>query len=214
MRRLIPFLILTGSLLSLAAFAQTPTPPRQPTTTPPATAAAGGTGAEGKIALINTAAFREGIQELKLKMDALNVEFDPKNKEMQSLQEQVNNLKNQINTQGSTVQPAVRQQWAEQVAEKEKELRRKEEDYQALAKKRFEEVSGPIYDKIGKFLEQYAQQRGIAMVLEGIAAQQNGVLVYAAQATDITQDFMKEYNKANPAAAAAPSPATKKPGEK
>jgi len=211
MRRSIPFALAICSLLSLAAFAQTPTPPRSSTAAPATPTTGGGTGAEGKIAIINTAAFRNGINELKVKLDALNSEFEPKNKELQALQDKIAGLKKQIDTQGNTVSPAVRNQWAEQGAEAEKELKRKGEDYDALAKKRFEEVSGPVYDKVGKFLEQYAQKRGIAMVLEGVAAQQNGLLVFAAAATDITEDFMKEYNNANPSGAAAAPAAAKKP---
>lgn len=197
-------------LMSAAAFAQTPTPPSRPApSTTAAPAPSGGTGAEGKVAYINTAAFRQGIGELKARLDSLNAEFDPKKKEIQSLEEEVNNLKNKINTQGSTVSPQVRNQWVEEATEKEKTLKRKAEDYDALGQKRLAEVSQPVYEKIGKFLEGYCQQRGIIMVLEGGASQQAGVLIYASPATDVTEDFMKEYNKANPGGG-APA-AAKKP---
>lgn len=204
------------SLLSCAAMAQTPIPPASRPASPstsggsaPATGG-GGTGAEGKVAIINTAAFRTGITEMKIKLDALNSEFEPKSKELQGIQDQLNNLKNQIQTQGATVQPAVRNQWQEQATEKEKELKRKSEDYDALAKKRLEEVSGPIYDRIGKALEQYAQKRGIMMVIEAGAAQNAGLIVFANEATDITTDFMKEYNGSNPASGGAPQAAAPK----
>jgi len=197
-------------MISAAAFAQTPTPPSRPAPSGAAApAAGGGTGAEGKVAYINTAAFRQGIGELKTRLDALNVEFEPKKKEIQSLEEEVNNLKNKINTQGSTVSPQVRNQWVEEATEKEKTLKRKAEDYDALGQKRLAEVSQPVYEKIGKFLEGYCQQRGIVLVLEGGASQQAGVLIYAAPTTDVTEDFMKEYNKANPGGG-APA-AAKKP---
>ena len=194
-----------GSLLSLAGFAQTPTPPAR---TAPAGAAAaapasgggGGIGAEGKVAYINTAQFRQGINELKVKLDTLNTEFDPKKKEIQSLEEELNNLKNKIQTQGSTVSPQVRTQWVDEATEKEKGLKRRAEDYDALIQKRLAEVTQPVYEKVGKYLEQYCQQRSIVMVIEGGAAQQQGVLIFASPTTDITDDFMKEYNKANPAA--------------
>ena len=39
-------------------------------------------------------------------------------------------------------------------------------------------------------------------MIEGSAAQRSGVLVYAAPTLDITADFVREYNKANPVAAA------------
>lgn len=214
MKRLIVALAI-ASLSALAVFAQTPTPPSRPaptTSAPAASAPTGGTGAEGKLAYINTAAFSNGIGELKAKLDALNAEFEPKKKEVQSEEDYLNNLKSKIQTQGSTVSVQVRNQWAEEAADKERLLNRKKEDYSAMGNRRLAEVTQPIYDKVGKFLEAYCQQRGIVMVLEGGAAQQAGILLFAAQATDITEDFMKEYNKANPApAAAAAAPAAKKP---
>jgi outer membrane protein len=213
MRKLI-FAFAITSVFTLAVLAQTPTPPSRPATTtsaPAASAATGGTGAEGKLAYINTAAFSNGINELKVKLDALNAEFEPKKKEVQADEDYLNNLKNKINTQGATVSVQVRTQWVEEATDKEKLLNRKKEDYNAMGQKRLAEVTQPIYDKVGKFLEGYCQQRGIVMVLEGGAAQQAGILLFAAQATDITDDFIKEYNKVNPAPAAAAAPAPKKP---
>lgn len=206
MRKLALFAALC-SLFSLSVFAQTPAPR---TAAPAGNAAvpAGGMGAEGKIAILNTAAFRTGINELKVKLDSLNAEFDPKNKELEDLANKINGLKNQIQSQGSTVSQQVRDQWVEQGAEYEKTYKRKAEDYETLAKKRADEVTSPVYQKIGNFLQQYSQQRGFAMVIDGVAAQQSGLLLYAVQATDITDDFMKEYNRANPAAAGA-APAKK-----
>jgi len=193
--------ILLGTLTAGAAFSQTPTPSSRPAAAPAQAAAAppGGTGAEGKVAYINTAQFRVGVQELKVRLDALNAEFEPKKKEIQALEEELNNLKNKINTQGNTVSLQVRTQWVDDATEKEKLLKRRAEDYDALGQKRLAEVSQPVYEKVGKFLEQYCSQRGIVLVLEGGAAQQAGVLIYASPATDVTEDFMKEYNKVNPA---------------
>lgn len=197
-------------VLTVIAVAQTPAPPTRPNTQGTnAPAQTGGTGAEGKVAILFFAAFREGIQEMKAKLDALNSEFEPKNKEIEALRDKIQNLNNQIQTQGGTVQPAVRAQWAEEAAEKDKQLKRLGEDTEALAKKRFEEVGNPVQEKILRFLDTYAQQRGIAMVFEGGALQQGALVLFAAPATNITDDFIKEYNKANPVAAGAPA-ATKK----
>lgn len=196
--------------LAVAAFAQTPPPPKPASggAAPAAAAPAGGTGAEGKLAYVNTARFGPGINELKEKLEALNAEFQPKLKELEVLETDVNNLKNKIQTQGNTVSAQVRNQWVEEGTEKERQLKRKAEDYKALGDKRQAEVTQPIYEKIGKFLEGYCQQRGIIMVLEGGAVQQTGVVLYASTATDITEDFMAQYNKANPGSGTA---APKKP---
>jgi outer membrane protein len=212
MKKLI-FAFAITTVFALAVFAQTPTPPSRPATTtaaPAAGAAAGGSGAEGKLAYINTAAFSAGITELKIKIDTLNSEFEPKKKEVQSDEDYLNNLKNKINTQGSTVSVQVRNQWVEEATDKEKILTRKKEDYNAMGQRRVAEITQPIYDKVGKFLETYCQQRGIVMVLDGGAAQQAGILLFAAQATDITDDFVKEYNKANPSSGSSSAPATAK----
>lgn len=210
MKRLfIAFAIIAA--LSVAAFAQTQAPPSRPAAggAAPAAAATGGTGAEGKIAYINTARFGTGINDLKEKLEALNAEFQPKMKELETLETDVNNLKNKIQTQGNTVSAQVRNGWVEEGTEKERQLKRKAEDYKAMGDKRQAELTQPVYEKIGKFLEGYSQQRGIVMVLEGGAVQQTGVVLYAALASDITEDFMVQYNKANPGTGAAAAP--KKP---
>jgi outer membrane protein len=223
MKKLI-FAFAITSMLALAGFAQTPKPPAPGRTATAASAPAagdaagasagapaGGTGAEGKLAYINTGKFSSDIGELKSKLDALNAEFDPKKKEVQGDEEALNNLKNKINSQGATVSVQVRAQWVDEATDNEKKLNRKKEDYNAVGQRRLAEVTQPIYEKVGKFLEGYCQQRGIVMVLEGGAAQQAGILLFAAQATDITDDFIKEYNKANPGSGGAAASAPKKP---
>jgi Skp family chaperone for outer membrane proteins len=205
---------LISSLFALCVMAQTPAPPKRPATasSPPAESAApsggGGGGAEGKVAVLFFGQFRQGINELKVKLDALNAELEPKRKEIQAMDDELNKLKSKIQTQGTTVSPQVRNQWAEEVSEKEKQLKRQAEDFEAQAQKRFGEVSQPIYEKIQKSIASYSQQRGIVMVLEGNQSFQAGVMVWHASATDITDDFIKEYNKANPAGS-APAPGTK-----
>ncbi len=196
------FAVAIGGVMTMAAMAQTPTPARPAAAAPQQAASAGSGGAEGKVAYLNTAQFRVGIFDLKARLDALNTEFEPKKKEIQSLEEEVNNLKNKVQAQGNTVSAQVRNQWVEEATEKEKLLKRRAEDYEALGQRRLNEISQPIYEKITTFLAQYCQARGIVMVLEGGAAQQAGILIFANPATDVTEDFMKEYNKANPAAAA------------
>jgi outer membrane protein len=203
MKKYIPLVIALGSLLSIAALAQTPTPPPRASVPPPATAAAtGGTGAEGKIAVIVTAVFPEKILELKAKLDALKVEFEPQYKTFQSLNEQLDKVKTQLQ-QGKALSTAAIAQLNEQGADLEKRIKRMQEDIQGMEAKRGDEVIGPIRDKISEFIDKYAAARGITLVIEGYKAQQDGLLLYAAQATNITEDFINEYNKANPVAAPA-----------
>jgi Skp family chaperone for outer membrane proteins len=189
------FAIAISALLSLIAFAQpTPQPPPRSAPQNPA-ASAGGTGAQGKIAIINTAAFRVGIGEFKTKLEALTKEFEPQNGELAALQKQIDDLKNKVQKEGPTVQPSVRNGWIEQGAELEKTLKRKSEDYQTLFQRRGREMVAPISDKINKFFDQYCQQRNIIMVLEREIAENSNLLVWMAPAVEITEDFINEYNK-------------------
>ena len=203
------------SIFAPAAFAQTPQPNRTSAAAPAPSASTGaptgGTGAEGKLAYINQGRFSGDINELRAKLDAFNTELDPKRKEVQAEEEALNNLKNKINTQGATVSAQVRSQWVEEASDKEKALTRKKEDYNLLGQRRLAEVAQPVYDKVTKYLDTYCQQRGIVMVLEVGAAQQAGILIFASQGTDITEDFIKEYNKTNPSAAGAATAPPKKP---
>src|SRR5215510_2524653 len=124
MKKLI-FAFAITSMFALAGFAQTPKPPARTTTAASAPAAGdsagaptGGTGAEGKLAYINTGKFSTDINELKSKLDALNAEFDPKKKEVQAEDDALNNLKNKINSQGATVSVQVRSQWVDEASDK------------------------------------------------------------------------------------------------
>jgi Skp family chaperone for outer membrane proteins len=201
----IPLAFAISALLSLVAFAQTtPQPPRSAPQKPAAPGGEGGV--QGKIAFINTAAFRVGIGEFKTALEALNKEFEPQNKELEGLQKQIEDLKNKVQTEGPKAQPAVRDGWIEQGQQLEKTLKRKSEDYQTLIQRRGQEVVGPILDRINKFIDQYCQQRNIIMALERQVAESSNLLVWMAPPAEITEDLMKEYNKAHPSS----TPATPK----
>jgi Skp family chaperone for outer membrane proteins len=210
-------LILVSAICSsfaITAFAQTPTPPPRTTaasSAPAGSAPSGGTGAEGKIAYINRGLFEQDINELKVKIEALYAEFKPKNDEIKSDEEALNSLKSKISTQGGTVSPQVRAQWQDELSQKDKALKRKLEDYNAEGNRKLAVVSQPILDKIMDFLRQYCQQRGIVLVIDGGKAYEAGIMIWGAQAADITADFMNEYNKANPSGSAPAAPAPKKP---
>jgi Skp family chaperone for outer membrane proteins len=195
--------LVISALLSLVAFAQpTPQPPPRSAPQTPA-ASAGGTGAQGKIAIINTAAFRVGIGEFKIKLEALNKEFEPQNGELAALQKQIDELKNKVQKEGGAVQPSVRNGWIEQGAELEKTLKRKSEDYQTLFQRRGREMVAPISDKINKFFDQYCQQRNIIIVLNREIAENSNLLVWNAPTVEITEDFITEYNKVHPSSTPA-----------
>src|SRR5262245_17760915 len=198
MKRLI-FSCAISSLLSVVSAAQTPVPPARPATTSSGNSGnSGEAGAQGKIACLSTAQFHQSINELNVRIEALNAELGPKQQELRGLEDELRTLKDKAQNQGGAVSPQVRSQWATETADKERLFKRQTEDYEQLVRKRLAEATQPVYGKIRKFLEDYCQQRGIILVFEFGAATEAGILVWYAPAADITEEFVKEYNRANP----------------
>jgi len=203
-----PLVILTFvALLVPSALAQTSAAPTKPASS--SAPAASGPVPTTKIAIIEIAAFGEGIGELKQRYEKLRGEFGPRANEMESIQTMLAAQEKQL-SDTSKMTPQQVKSLSDKFELLKKEFQRKQEDYQAEARKREETETSATYDKINQFLEKYAAERGITMVLEAGALRQNGVVIYAAPGLLITEDFIKEYNKANPGGATA-APAAKKP---
>ncbi len=158
--------------------------------------------AKTRIGVIDVFAFRDGIGELKIKYEKLQTEFAPRYRELEAMQNSLG-AKEKVLSESKelTQQQALKLQ--QELEEGKRAYQRLVEDSQTVAAKREEEETGPIKEKLGKFLEQYCQKLGIAFVFDGRQLQETGVVVYADGKANITEDFMKEYNKAYPAPAGA-----------
>lgn len=155
-----------------------------------------------KVGILEIEAFRTEIGELKVKYQKLQTEFDPLQRELGAMQQSMEAKQKTLQeNQNLTPQQAAKLQ--DEIQNLQREYQRKGEDAQATAQRREQEETGAIYDKISKFLEQYCAQKGITHVLEAGKLRESGMVVYAAPTAFITDDFIKEYNKANPAAATA-----------
>ncbi len=163
------------------------------------------TGAEAskaKVAVVDVMVFREAIGELKVKYDKLQTEFASRYRELEAMQSKLASQEKVLKEN-----PNLTQQQAAKLNDEfqqgKKEYDRLVEDSQTIATKREEEETGPIKEKLSKFLEQYCAKHNISFVFDGRALQETGIVVYAAAAANITEDFVKEYNKAYPAPAGA-----------
>src|SRR5262249_51347963 len=136
-----------------------------------------------RAAIVFIDAFRGDIEELKIKYQKLQTEFDPRGRELQSMQTNLEAKEKVLADAGSkNMTPQQQRRLADEYDALKREFDRKKEDSQTLARKREEEETAAIYDKLNQFLSRYAAQRGITVVIEGSAAQRSGVLVYAAPA--------------------------------
>ena len=191
-------------LLSVSAFAQ------QPATTPPKPAPRPALLPKGKVAVINTGIFQEQVEEFKAKVEALNRQFEPRVKEVQSLADKINALETTIKSQSGVLTPARVAEMTENLESMKREYQRKGEDLQAEAGRTRDKAFEPITGKLTKFAEDYTAKRGIVVLVDIANAVQSGTVLWYDPRTDVTQDFVNAYNKANPIATA---PAPKSPAK-
>lgn len=154
--------------------------------------------AEGRIAIVDSGQFGQGIGEMKKQIDKIDAEFKPRITDLENVQKQLVTLDEELKANGNNMKEEILNQKVEQGKALKKDFDRKREDLQVDYQKRYEVATGPIQDKIRKFLESYANQHQITMIFDYGPATQGG-MIFSTENTNITEDFIKEYNKLNPA---------------
>jgi len=164
--------------------------------------AAGGGATKMKVAIIDSMVFRDEVLELKAKYEKLQSEFAPKARDLESMQTSIVN-KQKVAQENKTLTPQQAQKLDDEIEQLKKDYNRSLQDSQDMASKREKAETEAIYEKISKFLEQYCAKYGITHVFDARRLQDTGVVVYAAPTSNITKDFISEFNKANPVQTAA-----------
>ena len=161
---------------------------------------------KGKIGVINTTAFNQQILEFRSKIEAINKQFEPRVIEVRNLADRITALENTIKTQSSTLSAPKLAEMTEQLESMKRDYQRKTEDLQADGNRARDRMFEPLNGKLYKFAQEYSAKRGIILLIDLANAAQAGAIVWVDARADITQDFINEYNKANPVPTAAPAP--------
>lgn len=162
---------------------------------------------DGKVAVINTQVFPGMILELKQKYEQVNNQFKDRFTKLQQLAEQVKGMENDLRTKQNVLTADKYQELQSQYTDAKKRGEREQEDFNADADRALDTATKPIRDKMTQFLNTYAAQRSIVVVINLAGAAQSGSLAYWNPGLDITDDFVAEYNKANPVAGMTAAPA-------
>jgi Skp family chaperone for outer membrane proteins len=189
---------------SVTAFAQQPAAGAN---RPAAPAASGAYPADVKIAVIDITAFgdqKAGIARLVNAYTALDREFKPRRDELTGLKTRYDQILKDIDATKAVADEKTLNGKAEQAQLLEKEMKRKQEDGQALIAKREEELTAPIWEDINNALKAYAAQRGITVIFE--KNKLGGVMFVVNEGVDITRAFIADYNQRNPATASTTAP--------
>ncbi len=204
--KIVKFLQLTVALFVLGngAFAQ-----QSAASTPQGAAGAAPQGVpggiKGKVAVINTAALQEVIYEFKAKRDALNKQFEPRVRDLELLASQIQSRENTLKSQGDSLTPGKKAELTEQVESLKREYQRKGEDLEAEGGRARDIALKPVSEKLDRFAREYAAKKGISVLIDLAGAYNSGNLVWFDPRLDVTEDFVKEFNKANPVAGMAPT---------
>jgi outer membrane protein len=168
---------------------------------------------DGKVAVINTQVFPGQIGELKVKYEQVNGQFKDRFQKLQTLAEQLKGMENDLRTKQNVLTADKYQELQNSYTQLKKQGEREQEDLNSDAEKALDVSTKPIRDKLSQFLNTYATQRNIVLVINLAGAAQTGSLAYWNPGADITEDFVTEYNKANPVPGGAPpaKPAVKPP---
>jgi outer membrane protein len=172
----------------------------------PSGGAVGGQVPKMKVAIVDSLAFKQKVAELKVKYDKLETEFQSRAQQLQSMQSKLSAQEKTLQ-EGKNLTPQQSQKLSDDIEQQKKLYNRTLEDSEAAARKREQEETEAIYDKLTKFLDEYCTKNGITAVFDLRRLQETRVAVYAADSANITEDFIREYNKSNQSAAPAASPA-------
>ncbi|HEX5735009.1 MAG TPA: OmpH family outer membrane protein [Blastocatellia bacterium] len=203
------FIKLTQIVFALCALAGAASAQQAATGSPGQAGAAPALLPKGKIAIINSLYFQDNIGEIKSKVETLNRQFEPRMKEIQGLRDRITALETTIDTQrkSGALQATREAEMIEQLEQMKLDYKRRGEDLQAEGNRVSEQAIAPINAKVARFLQEYAQKRGIILLINIANEAQARTVVWFDRRADVTQDFIVEYNKANPVATGAtPSP--------
>jgi Skp family chaperone for outer membrane proteins len=155
-----------------------------------------------KVAIVDTLVFRDEVLELKAKYDKLQAEFAPKSRDLDSMRTSIA-TKEKVLQENKTLTPQQAQKLNDEIVELKKDYNRSLQDSQEQAEKREKAETEAILEKLKKSLDQYCAKHAITTLFDARRLQETGVVVYAAPTSNITKDFISEYNKANPVQSAA-----------
>ena len=156
-----------------------------------------------KLAFINSQALLAEAPGTPAAMTAFETAMQGYTQEIQQLETELQTLQDSLDRQGATLTAAVRQQRADEIQEKYLAYQVRQQELDAEAQQKRDELVGPIIQQIETIVEQVRAEGGYSIIFD-VAS---GAAIFAADpALDLTQQVLTRLKSA-PAPAAAP-PAT------
>jgi len=177
----------------------------------------GGTAASAKVGVLNVRQAIIATNEGKQASAELQGQFTSRQTELENLNKQINDIRQRLQANGDKLSADETARLERQGTALQKQLTRKQEDYQEDVNASQQEVIERIGRKMMDVLDRYARENAYVAVFDSSA---QGAPIYVSNGIDVTADIIKLYDQAYPAkasatpakpAAAAPKPAATTP---
>ena len=205
-RKSIAKIFITALCSPAFALAQTPANPPQATAT---TAAAPAVIGPAKIAWVNLEEAILGCDEGKKEFAEIQKFAQKKSEDIQLLQKEIQTLRNQREVQGPKLSQDALDDLEDQISDKETALQRIQQDAQKDFDNRKARAGNQIGKKMIPIIDKLSREKG----LSAVAFLNQQLYAWVDPSLVITEEVVKAYNAAHPAAAPAGSapPPPKKP---
>ena len=159
-----------------------------------------------KFAFVNTTAVLQGTAEGQKELSQMEQYITERQATLDSQTSELETLRQQYESQARMLNPDTAAEMQRTIVDKERALRRLQEDVEVEVNNRRSDVLGKMSEKIQVVIAEFAEQNGYGAVFL-----QSPALPFFAPALDITADIIRIYDQKYPVAGAAaadtPAPA-------
>lgn len=203
-------LLLTAVVFAQAPGTKDPTAPaaQTPQTAAPKTtpAAPAGPPPTAGIAVLDFTRALTGTGEGTKATNKLNVEFQARQKKLQDKNQEGAAAQTELQTKANVISEARKAELSKKIDQVSTELTRMNDDYQKEMSDLQQQFLGPVADMVKKAANDYAVEKGYAVVLDISSDSSN--IVYKNDAVDITDAVILKVDEMAPK---APAPAARPP---
>ena len=157
-----------------------------------------------KVGFVNSVEVLQGTDEGRQKMGEFQQWAEARQKELQQDKTELDRLREQFAAQERTLNPDTRTEMMRTIEDRDRRLRRKQEDSQLESEARNRQLLEQIGTKIQTIINEYAQQNGYSVIFLRNESQS-----YVDPSLDITKELVSIYNQRH----SGPSSASSAPAQ-
>ena len=157
-------------------------------------------GAGLKVGFVNSVEVLQGTDEGRQALTVLQQWTEDRRKELEQDKTELDRLREQFAAQERTLNPDTRTEMMRTIEDRDRRLRRKQEDSQLESEAKNRQMLEQIGTKIQTIINEYAQQNGYSVIFLRNEGQS-----YVDPSLDVTKELVAIYNQRHPVASAQSS---------